>query len=78
MEAKKIVRWEGKYVDPQTIRYSLRTAPKSRGTEIGAYSCWDNPRAEEASERIATAIEQRAKDQGYEVGKEPWWDIDDR
>jgi hypothetical protein len=78
MEAKKVVRWQGRRIDHQTIRFSLRAALRDGGTEIGAYRRWDNPRAEAASEPIAAVIEQRARDQGYEVGEEPWWDLDDR
>jgi hypothetical protein len=74
MGAKKVVRWEARRIDHQTIRFSLRTAPRGRGREIGVYESWDNPRALEASEPIAVAIEQRAKDLGYEVFEEPWWD----
>lgn len=72
-----IVRWEARWIDAQTCRYALRTQPRGKGKEIGAYSAWDNPRAEAASEPIAAAIEEKARAAGYEIGEETWNDLID-
>lgn len=74
---KKIARWEARGLGNGETRYALRTAPKGRGIELGAYSSWDNPRAEEASEPIARRIEEEARAQGYHLGVESWNDLAD-
>jgi hypothetical protein len=72
---KARVRWEAKRTDSRTTRYALRTQPKGKGIEIGAYSSWDNPKAAEASEPVMLAIEQRARDLGYKIGRDSWNDL---
>ena len=73
METKRtIVRWEAKG-DGEITRYALRTKPKGKGIEIGAYSSWRTSRAEMESEKIALAIERTARDLGYLVDTETTW-----
>ena len=72
---KMIVRWEAKRISHETTRYALRTQPKGKGIEIGAYSSWENARAEEAAEKIARAIEDKARAAGYQIGEETWNDL---
>jgi hypothetical protein len=74
---EKICRWEARGVGNQTTRYALRTEPRGKGLEIGAYQSWDTPKAEKASESIAARIEQRAKAAGYTIGEDPWNDLID-
>lgn len=59
--------WITRRIDHQTIRYALRAGAKGKGHELGAYSSWDNPRAEEASEPYALRIERKAREAGYEI-----------
>ena len=70
---KKIVRWEAKRIDRQTTRYVLRTSPKGKGKEIGAYSSWNNALAHAAADPIIARIEDEAESLGYEIDREQSW-----
>ena len=59
--------WRAKRQNQQTTRYMLMAGAKGTGKELGAYSCWDNARAEEASEAIERKMEKDAKAAGYQI-----------
>ena len=76
METKTIVRWEAKREDRETLRYALRTEPKGKGIEIGAYIVEaDNAKAYLASLPIASLLEKQAESLGYEFGDDDWNDL---
>ena len=67
------VCWGGKRVDSQTTRWALYNIETRREVKkLGGYSCWDNPRAQEAGERSGNRIEEKARALGYEIVRNPW------
>ena len=70
---KKQACWRGKWIDQQTCRYALYDiSSKKELKQFGAYSAWDNPKAEEASIPYAIRIEKEAKAAGYQIVENPW------
>jgi len=69
---EKLARWTAKHIPAATptTRYALRSGAAGTGKELGAYSTWHNPRAEEAADRIAGRIEEEAYAQGYKIWSE--------
>ena len=64
---EKFAIWTYKRIDHQTLRYALRAGRQGTGRELGAYSSWENARAEEACEPIIARIEREAYAAGYKV-----------
>ena len=54
------------------MRSMIYISSKKELKQFGAYSAWDNPKAEEASIPYAIRIEQEAKAAGYEIVENPW------
>lgn len=60
--------WRSKHAGNSEIRHALYDAKtKKELVDFGAYRSWDNPRAEEASFPLITAIEERAIAAGYQI-----------
>jgi hypothetical protein len=63
----KTAKWIFKRTNSQTVHAELRGGLKGRGQYFGGHSWWQNSRAEEEADKIATAIEEKAKSKGYSI-----------